>query len=349
LQELETILKNTAADASVVTRGIFSLKKGTPRQVHFYDSPGHCWLRHHSLTLRLRKPFVLADKGGNNAGQKPNDNSQEEDDDDTDATTDVEENGQDEWEGMLKSRSGDRYHTTARQSYIQGCHASVRKGKHKFEEDIGHFEFLANVYSFSQKCHFTTRMTRQRQQRNNSNTNSILSTLKDIADTWGEPTHELLEQQLNLELSTPLQLVGNQSLIEVAYENFYLELEEDAKKDQIAEAKLTLWYAWQGGGEEKGGDDDTDTDQDFASSSLLLQPPIVAELSSRIKSKHEAWSDTSILRMHTYWEGLGKILQEQKWIDFDKASVTKTSWIYESNNDRFCSLHQQEGDSNEDA
>ena len=318
LRNLQATLVTAASKAGAAkSRGRFTLKKGTPRHVHYYDTPGHCWLRHHSLTLRLRRDIHA-----------------------TSTST-----SQEEWEGMLKSRSGDRYHTSYRQQYIQGCHKSLQKGKHKMEEDIGNFDWTGNVYSFSQKCHLPVAAAAPNNSDSDRGDTATLSpgitSLRDIATAW-DSMEDYLQSSLNLELETELQLVGNTSLIEVAYEDFWIPLEDDADDDQIAQAKLTLWYAGAGGTVNNSQlHQPSSSSSSAAAAAALSSPPIVAELSFRIQSKHEAWSDPTIMTMHTFWETLGTGLQRDDWLD--PESMTKTAWIYQYD-DTFCQFRDDSGE-----
>jgi hypothetical protein len=253
LVDLQDDLSRIAAgDGANGVSGSFQRKEGTPRSVLYYDTPDDCSLARHQWTLRLRKA--------------PSD---------------------DAWEATLKTRSGDRYHSSYRAELVKGCHAG-EEGKHKFEEDISHFDWTGSVFSYSQKCYLEL-------------DEDEIDSLAFIGTVWGS-MDEYLKEEFKKEGTTPLEVVGNATITEVAYEGFFIDL-EDGKKDQMAEAKVSLWY---------------DSEDDSL---------IVAELSMRIESKHEDWSEKTILTMHDFWELCATSLKE-KWLDSE--SKTKTQWVYDS-------------------
>ncbi|CAB9521464.1 expressed unknown protein [Seminavis robusta] len=297
LEELQKDLTVVAAAANAVdTQGEFELKEDTPRLVRYFDTPGSCLLRHNGLTMRLRRP--------------------------------LDEWSNDPWEAMLKARSGDRYHSTVRMPYVEGCNTDVSQDyKNKFEEDLGHFDWTGSVYSFSQKCYFGMKDLPKHSRGN----------LKTVSTVW-ENTKDLFQKDLGFDdtvMATPLALVSNTTITEVAYEDFWVYLDDDDYGDDeaIAQAKVTLWYKTQDGIRADSGDHEM---IDYTG----VGDPIVAELSFRIKSEHEEWSDDTIVNMHNFWEQLGKSLSK-KWLDAE--SMSKTSWIYQYDHD-FCHPKDSDGD-----
>ncbi|CAB9510296.1 expressed unknown protein [Seminavis robusta] len=296
LEELQKDLTLVAAGANAVdTQGEFELKDDTPRLVRYFDTPGDCLLRHNGLTVRIRRP--------------------------------LDEWYSDPWEAMLKACSGDRYHTTVRMPYVQGCNSEVSKEyKNKFEEDIGHFDWTGSVFSFSQKCYVAPKDLPEHSRGN----------LQMVSTVW-ENTQDFFQNDLGFDdMSTPLALVSNTTITEIAYEDFWIYLDEDDYDDDdaMAQAKVTLWYKTQDGIITDGGEHKL---PEYTG----VGDPIVAELSFRIKSKHEAWTDDTIMNMHNFWEQLGTSLPK-KWLD--PKSMTKTSWIYQYDPE-FCNPEDSNGES----
>ena len=289
----------TKAAASVQAAGIageFQLKHDTPRWVRYWDTPGTCVLRKNEMILRMRQSCNKKRNG---------------DDDDA-------------WEGTLKTRNGDRYHTTARASYVKGCNEDVAdQEKPKLEEDVSRYDWTGSTFSYSQDCEFVPTLLPEDSQ----------NTLQMIGSVWRH-SQELLQKELGLDMSMPLAMVSNQTITEVAYDDFwiYLDAQDYGGDEAKAQAKLTLWYKTKEGLDLDGGKLPR-----FTGSG----DPILAELKLRIKSKHEEWTDATIMNMHRFYEHCGKALAG-KWLD--SKSMTKTAWIYKYN-PTFCDPEEDDGES----
>jgi len=82
-------------------------------------------------------------------------------------------------------------------------------------------------------------------------------------------------------------------------------------------------------------DDKFETPQELQQWLHQHHTPIVAELSFRIKAKHEDWSDTAIMTMHNFYAQCDARLRKKKRQWLDPTSMTKTKWIYKYDPD-FC-------------
>jgi len=330
LEQLQKDLTKIAAAAGATgVHGNFALNtKKTPRYVQFWDTPGTCWLHQDNFILRLRKPIVVVDK---NDDGDDDDASSSDDDDDTRRL----------WEGTLKSRSGDRYHTTARKKYMNDCNKphSIKKGSRKLEEDVAQFDWTGNVYSFSQKCYLpddTVIMSTKKKATSKTLPLQIIPNVWDRMGDYWEESSSILSSKASTSMETAtLQVVSNATVIEVSFGDFWIHLQDDGDKDdQAAEAKVTLWYHNPNGGWDVE-DDKFETPQELQQWLHQHHTPIVAELSFRIKAKHEDWSDTAIMTMHNFYAQCDARLRKKKRQWLDPTSMTKTKWIYKYDPD-FC-------------
>lgn len=233
--------------------GNFELREGMPRTVQYYDQRHSCKLAKNGWSFRLRR-----------------------------------EQGQYDWEGTLKTRSRDRYHSGFRSLDMNRC--GVRYDHHeknKFEMDIN--SKWDGIYSFSHKCNVP-------QGKNINN-------LRDITDIWVEMADVM--NQLEWQDQEPLALVGDRNIVEMVYQGPILDFSknEHPSLDEQGKLSLTLWY------EEES-----------------FKPELV-ELSMSIgprddEGPFEAWKKHTIMTAHDFWQRWAK----HPWNDPD--SMTKTQWIY---------------------
>mmetsp|Transcript_610 Transcript_610/g.1771 ORF Transcript_610/g.1771 Transcript_610/m.1771 type:complete len:328 (-) Transcript_610:1051-2034(-) len=247
-------LVNAAQLVNATQDGIFTLKVGMPRLVEFYDAPGDCHLKSNSWILRIRK-----------------------------------EENKDDWEGTLKSRSGDLYHTSYRRENMnQCCHDCVDLGG-KFEEDLN-IQWNSK-FSHSHSC----------QMKLKSNE---IKNLSSISDHWIEMEDEF--SSLELSMDTPLEKVGDLSVVECVYNGFKLYF---GTTGQAAKFSMTLWYE-----------------------SPTAASPSLTELSFKLKtpSKKKDWDKSTIMAVHQFWDNVRRL----SFVDWDAPG--KTDWVYRFHPDWCC-------------
>jgi hypothetical protein len=233
------------------------------------------------------------------------------------------------WEGTLKSRSGDRYHTSYRRKHMNECHTDFTQGHSKLEEDIPHFDWTGNMFSFSQKCDIPA-------------VKHPLRSLQHVVDVWYEMEKNILDLEWDLEAE--LHLVSNLTMIEVVYEDFWIDF-DTGDDDELAEVKVTLWYHDSeelynnNNRKNQSTSGDEDDSRLVLMESLKQQPPVLAEMSYTIQSNKEKWSETTIMRAHSLWDQCSNL---DRWLD--PKSSTKTAWVYRYDAE-FCDAKNVEGES----
>lgn len=221
-------LRALATSVSAKPSGSFSLKDGMPRIVEYYDTPGDCLLQNNHWILRRRQKHP-----------------------------------QSTWQGTLKTRHGDRYHSTFRRKKMNECCADCVDGGGKFEEDIN--LLWHSVFSYSHKC--------------DMNESSPMTKFRDISDYWIEMKEVFAD--LNWSLDTPLQKVGDLTVTECVYEGFTIDFDEGGKQE-VGDFSLTLWY-----------------DSPHAPSPSVAELSFTIK---SVGNKLEDWNKATIMRAHDFWD-----------------------------------------------
>mmetsp|Transcript_18444 Transcript_18444/g.28554 ORF Transcript_18444/g.28554 Transcript_18444/m.28554 type:complete len:304 (-) Transcript_18444:22-933(-) len=233
LFSLENELAMKAAGAGATSSGSFSLKSGMPRTVKMYDTPGSCDLNENSWIFRMRQ-----------------------------------ESGQSDWEGTLKSRSGDRYHTTYRRKDMNRCCNGCTELGGKMEEDIN--LSWASKFSYSHKCEISS-------SRN-------INKLDDISHHWDEM--EMVFDDLGWSAESEIDIVSDLTVTECVYEGF--EVDFDSGGDQeVGEFAVTLWY-----------------DSSTGSNPALAEVSFTITSSG---SNLEDWNEATIMTAHLFWDEMASL------------------------------------------